>query len=242
MAGSLLLTSDSTGSSQNITSTLELATRTAAADEWVVPSVRLSSLNGAAATITLTWRHYASNGTTLIREQAYSFAKPQTASTVAGDDMPAVFIKSGEKLTIAAKSSNASDNAAAYTISWANGAAADVQQVAGTAQTARDIGASVLVGDKTGFSLAAAGLDLVLIESSISASADLTNDTGTQLTSINARQALALFAAALEGVLAGAATTSITIKGAGKPSGNTRVTATVDSDGNRSALTLKVPD
>lgn len=129
MAGSLLLTSDSTGSSQNITSTLELATRTAAADEWVVPSVRLSSLNGAAATITLTWRHYASNGTTLIREQAYSFAKPQTASTVAGDDMPAVFLKSGEKLTIAAKSSNASDNSVSFTISWANAAASDLQQV-----------------------------------------------------------------------------------------------------------------
>ena len=47
---------------------------------------------------------------------------------------------------------------------------------------------------------------------------------------------------AVEGVLAGAAGTTITIKPAAKPSGNTRITATVDSDGNRTALTLKVPD
>jgi hypothetical protein len=90
--------------------------------------------------------------------------------------------------------------------------------------------------------LSSAGLDAVLVESGISAGAGLTNDTGTQLTSINARQALSLFAAALDGVLAGAATTTITIKPAGKPAGNTRVTATVDASGNRSALTLKVPD
>ena len=96
--------------------------------------------------------------------------------------------------------------------------------------------------DKTGYSLSSSGLDAVLVEASISAGAGLTNDTGTQLTSINARQALALCAAALEGVLAGAAGTTITIKPAAKPSGNTRITATVDSDGNRTALTLKVPD
>jgi hypothetical protein len=86
------------------------------------------------------------------------------------------------------------------------------------------------------------GLDLILIESSISAGAGLTNDTGTQLTSINARQLLSLVGSALAAVLAGAATTTITIKPAGKPSGNTRITATVDADGNRSAMTLKVPD
>jgi len=37
----------------------------------------------------------------------------------------------------------------------------DVTHVAGTAQTARDIGASVLVGDKTGFALSATGLDAI---------------------------------------------------------------------------------
>jgi hypothetical protein len=90
--------------------------------------------------------------------------------------------------------------------------------------------------------LSSDGLDLVLVESSITPGAGLTNDTGTQLASINARQALSLKASANAGVLAGAATTTVTIKPAGLPAGNTRITATVDSDGNRSALTLKVPD
>lgn len=120
----------------------------------------------------------------------------------------------------------------------------------GLAKIATDVAAilvdtgttGVAVADKSGYSLSSSGLDAVLVEASISAGAGLTNDTGTQLTSINARQALALCAAALEGVLAGAAGTTITIKPAGKPSGNTRITATVDSDGNRTALTLKVPD
>lgn len=137
------LASDSTGSSQNITSTLQLATFTASGTQVVAPSVRLSALNAAAATLTLTMRHYASDGTTLIREQAYSFAKPQASSTVAGDDLPAWRIANGEKLTIAAKSTNASDTAASYTISWLNGAASDVQYVAGTSQTARDLGANL---------------------------------------------------------------------------------------------------
>jgi hypothetical protein len=82
--------------------------------------------------------------------------------------------------------------------------------------------AGVTVSDKTGFSLAAAGLDLVVIE-----------------TGLNLRQATSLNTAALAGVLAGAATATITIKGAGVAT--TRITATVDSDGNRSALTLNPP-
>lgn len=90
-------------------------------------------------------------------------------------------------------------------------------------------------------SLVAAGMDRVLVESGIVASASLTDDSGSQLTAINARQMLALLGAVLEGVLAGAATTNVTIKPAAVPAGNTRVNATVDSSGNRSALTLKVP-
>lgn len=81
-----------------------------------------------------------------------------------------------------------------------------------------------------------------VVESGISASSSLTNDTGTQLTSINLQQAIALIASAVVGKLAGAATTNVTTKQVGKPSGNTRIDATVDSSGNRSSLTLKVPD
>jgi hypothetical protein len=103
------------------------------------------------------------------------------------------------------------------------------------------VGTRVLTAG-TNIQLPANGLDLILVESGISAGAGLTNDTGTQLTSINARQALALNTSVLVGVLAGATGTNITMKQAGKPAGNTRVDATVTADGNRTALTLKVPD
>lgn len=89
--------------------------------------------------------------------------------------------------------------------------------------------------------LTSAALDAILIESGISAGASLTDDAGTQLTSINARQALAAMLSVLAGVLAGGGTTNETIKPAGKPAGNTRINATVDMNGNRSAVTIKVP-
>jgi hypothetical protein len=89
--------------------------------------------------------------------------------------------------------------------------------------------------------LGTAGLDSVSVEAGITAGAGLTNDIGTQLTTINARQALALAISALSGVLSGASTTTITIRPAALPGGNARHVATVDASGNRSALTLKVP-
>lgn len=103
---------------------------------------------------------------------------------------------------------------------------ADVAAVkADTTSILDDTGTSGVVvasGSKTGYTLAAAGLDSVVIESGL-----------------NARQALSLQAAALAGILSGAATTTVTIKGAGVAT--TRIIATVDSDGNRSALTLTPP-
>lgn len=95
----------------------------------------------------------------------------------------------------------------------------------------------------TSVALAANGLDLVLIESSIVASSALTNDAGTQLTSINARQALSLTLAMSAAVTAGgtAGSSTITYKPAALPSGNTRITATCDTYGNRTGNTLKVP-
>jgi hypothetical protein len=77
-------------------------------------------------------------------------------------------------------------------------------------------------GDKTGYSLAAAGLDAIAVE-----------------TGVNARQALSPILAASAGVLLGSGTGTIVIKG-----GNTavtRVTATVDNAGNRTAISLNIP-
>lgn len=84
-------------------------------------------------------------------------------------------------------------------------------------------GVVVAAGSKAGYSLAAAGLDAVTVE-----------------TGLNARQALSVIAAASAGVLSGAATTEIQISAAGVSATN-RVTATVDADGNRSSVTLSLP-
>ena len=55
-------------------------------------------------------------------------------------------------------------------------------------------------------------------------------------TGLTPRQAMRLMSAALAGKLSGAATTTITIRNTADT--KARITATVDSDGNRSALTL----
>lgn len=97
---------------------------------------------------------------------------------------------------------------------------------AGAAAILDDTGTSgvvVAAASKTGYSLAAAGLDQIVIE-----------------TGLNARQALSINAAALAGVLSGAASPEITIKAAGVPA-TTRLVAAVDADGNRSAVTLTPP-
>ncbi|MGH8356229.1 MAG: hypothetical protein ACRESF_01935 [Pseudomonas sp.] len=77
--------------------------------------------------------------------------------------------------------------------------------------------------DKSGYALSSAGLDSVIVEAGL-----------------NARQSLSILASALAGVLAGAGTTTITIAALGVPATN-RITATVDSSGNRTAVTLAVP-
>lgn len=90
--------------------------------------------------------------------------------------------------------------------------------------------------------LASTGLDAVLLESSIAAGAGLVNDTGTQLTAINARQGLAVMLSVLSGVLSGGGTTTITIGPAGKPASSSRINATVTEAENRTAVNLRVPD
>ncbi len=81
--------------------------------------------------------------------------------------------------------------------------------------------------DKTGYtaSLPSSGLDAVIVESD---------------DSINVRQALSLILSAHAGVLTGAATSTIVTKAAGDAT-TTRITATVDADGNRSSVTLSPP-
>jgi hypothetical protein len=87
------------------------------------------------------------------------------------------------------------------------------------------VNAPVTVGtnnDKAGYALAPAGLDAITVE-----------------TGVNARQALSPILAASAGVLLGAGTGTIVIKG-----GNvavTRIIANTDNAGNRTAVTLSLP-
>ncbi len=83
-------------------------------------------------------------------------------------------------------------------------------------------GGAMTVSDKTGFKLAADGVDLVVIE-----------------TGVNLRQGQSAILAAAAGLLSGAGTGTITIKGGNVAT--TRIVATTDDSGNRSAVTLILP-
>ncbi|MDB5350783.1 MAG: hypothetical protein JWN86_2030 [Planctomycetota bacterium] len=88
------------------------------------------------------------------------------------------------------------------------------------------VSAPVVVGqnnDKTGYTLASSGLDAIQVEPGI-----------------NARQALAPILAATAGVLSGAGTGTITVKGGSVAT--TRIMATTDLVGNRSAVVLNLPN
>lgn len=76
--------------------------------------------------------------------------------------------------------------------------------------------------DKTGYKLASDGLDSIPVE-----------------TGVNARQALSPILAASAGVISGAGTGTIVIRGGNVAT--TRITASTDGGGNRTAVTLSLP-
>ena len=78
------------------------------------------------------------------------------------------------------------------------------------------------VNDKAGYSLAASGLDNIVVE-----------------TGINVRQALSPILAAAAGSVSGAGTGTIIIRGGNVAT--TRITASTDNAGNRSSVTLSLP-
>lgn len=92
--------------------------------------------------------------------------------------------------------------------------------------------------------LSSTGLDSIVIETGIVASANLVNDVGTQLTSLNLPQIAALIAAMAAGQTAGAATgaSTVTFAQTGIPTGKTRVKANVDTNGNRTNIQIIVPN
>jgi hypothetical protein len=78
------------------------------------------------------------------------------------------------------------------------------------------------VNDKTGYSLAPSGLDAIIIE-----------------TGVNPRQALSAILAWAAGVISGAGSGTLVIKGA--KTSTTRIVESVDNFGNRSSVTLTLP-
>jgi hypothetical protein len=76
--------------------------------------------------------------------------------------------------------------------------------------------------DKTGYQLAASGMDAIPVEAGV-----------------NARQALVPILAAAAGAISGAGTGSIVIRGGNV--NTTRITASTDSSGNRTSVTLSLP-
>jgi hypothetical protein len=80
----------------------------------------------------------------------------------------------------------------------------------------------VAAASKTGYALSSAGIDSIWDE--------------VMEGSFTARQYMRGFAAAMLAILSGAATTTVVIRDTGDT--KDRVTATVDANGNRSAVTL----
>lgn len=89
--------------------------------------------------------------------------------------------------------------------------------------------------------IAPAGLDQILVESGISASTSFVNDSGTQLTSVNPRQILAVLASAVAAVFAGADGASPSSRPLGKSAAANRLSWTTDATG-RTAVVVRVPD
>lgn len=117
--------------------------------------------------------------------------------------------------------------------------------VDGVIPTATNLTNAPTNGDFTGTmktSLVTAGNAVTLDSANFTAAAEnafadaLLDRANAIETAITPRLALRYISAALAGVLSGAATTTVTILGANV--GTTRITATVDASGNRSAITL----
>lgn len=129
---SLPVISATTFTGQNITSLLEVKSYTTTAAGWYQVQFFLSSLNGAAANFDVFLRRYATGGSTLLGEYGQAtIAKQTAANTTWGSGFAPVFCNSGDILTLALKSSNASDTSVAGTLEVWDASDANVRQWAG---------------------------------------------------------------------------------------------------------------
>lgn len=171
---------------------------------------------------------YSVGAVSMAASAAFTVAQADTVTSIAAikaktDNLPASPAAVGSAMTLtsaydAAKNAQQADSAVTLP---ANPPAGFINAAAIAAGAMNGKGDWTVIGDAV--ILASDGLDGVTVE-----------------TGLNARQALAINSAAMAGVLAGAATTTVTIAAAGVPATN-RITATVDADGNRSAVALSPP-
>jgi hypothetical protein len=103
------------GSSLNLSSEVTVRTYTAAADGYISGRLLLSSLNGAAATITVKVQLLDASDNKLGAPVSFSFAKDAAADTTTAACWGPIRVLSGQKLRVRAASTNASDSAAAWT-------------------------------------------------------------------------------------------------------------------------------
>lgn len=144
-----------------------------------------------------------------------------------------------EVAAIKAKTDNLPASPAAVGSAMTLTADYDAAKTAATQTSVNDVPtnaelASALAGADDAVLAAIAGLSIPTAAQNAAALMDLSNGVETGLTP---RQALRLLAAAAAGELSGAATTTIVIRNAVADSKD-RITATVDADGNRSAVTV----
>ena len=131
----------SNGTGLDITTLQALTAYTPTNICWVRPQLRLTGMNGAAATVTVHLRN-TTDGITLYRE---SVAKDVATDTGITFLLPPFLTTANKAYALQVVSSNASDTGVAWQCDWldAGFVAANAIQVGGTVQTPKDLGASV---------------------------------------------------------------------------------------------------
>lgn len=127
-----------TSAAQNLATGVTVQGYTATAGFWIVPIVRLSGLNGAAASFTVAIRNTTDTKTV----HKWSETK-DVATDTAADILCPAFVAQSKTYAIKVSSTNASDTSVGVTVDWYDATKVDLQAVNGEqvtpAETAEDI-------------------------------------------------------------------------------------------------------
>jgi hypothetical protein len=134
---------------KNLTTEVVLNTITAPADGTLRIVVQFDALNGAAATLQV---RAVIDAAGTPRECGLKRTLTKSAAATTMISMPEIIadVEADDVVTVYGFSTNASDSSESGNLLWWDAHAANTVQLAGTAQTGRDIGASVLLSPGTG--------------------------------------------------------------------------------------------